>query len=144
MIREPNTLTATEAASSIASGVFSSVDLVQSCLDQISNTDDKIKAWEYVDSDNALDQAKECDRIRRQGKSIGRLHGVPVGLKDIIDTVDMPTQLGNAVFEGRQTKKDARLVERLRETPSPRRVSGHPCRGDGELFDLISALLVCP
>ena len=44
MIREPNTLTATEAASSIASGVLSSVDLVQSCLDQISNTDDQIKA----------------------------------------------------------------------------------------------------
>ncbi|MDA9585836.1 amidase [Amylibacter sp.] len=115
MIREPNTLTATEAASSIASGVLSSVDLVQSCLDQISNTDDQIKAWEYLDSDKALEQAKECDRIRRQGKSIGRLHGVPVGLKDIIDTVDMPTQLGTAVFQGRQTKKDARLVERLRE-----------------------------
>jgi len=106
MIREPNTLTATEAASSIASGVLSSVDLVQSCLDQISNTDDQIKAWEYVDSDKALEQAKECDRIRRQGKSIGRLHGVPVGLKDIIDTVDMPTQLGTAVFQGRQTKKE--------------------------------------
>jgi len=116
MIKEPNTLTAMEAAASISSGSLSSVDLVQSCLDQISKTDDQIKAWEYIDGENALDQAAECDRIRRHGKSTGPLHGVPVGLKDIIDTVDMPTQLGTSVFKGRQTAKDARLVERLRES----------------------------
>ena len=116
MIKEPNTLTAMEAAASISSGSLSSVDLVQSCLDQISKTDDQIKAWEYIDGENALEQAAECDRIRRHGKSTGPLHGVPVGLKDIIDTVDMPTQLGTSVFKGRQTAKDARLVERLRES----------------------------
>jgi len=116
MIKEPNTLTAMEAAASISSGSLSSVDLVQSCLDQISKTDDQIKAWEYIDGENALDQAAECDRIRRHGKSTGPLHGVPVGLKDIIDTVDMPTQLGTSVFKGRQTTKDARIVERLRES----------------------------
>ena len=116
MIKEPNTLTAMEAAASISSGSLSSVDLVQSCLDQISKTDDQIKAWEYIDGENALEQAAECDRIRRHGKSTGPLHGVPVGLKDIIDTVDMPTQLGTSVFEGRQTTKDARIVERLRES----------------------------
>ena len=49
MIKEPNTLTAMEAAASISSGSLSSVDLVQSCLDQISKTDDQIKAWEYID-----------------------------------------------------------------------------------------------
>jgi Asp-tRNA(Asn)/Glu-tRNA(Gln) amidotransferase A subunit family amidase len=116
MIKEPNTLTAMEAVASISSGSLSSVDLVQSCLDQISKTDDQIKAWEYIDGENALEQAAECDRIRRHGKSTGPLHGVPVGLKDIIDTVDMPTQLGTSVFEGRQTTKDARIVERLRES----------------------------
>jgi Asp-tRNA(Asn)/Glu-tRNA(Gln) amidotransferase A subunit family amidase len=116
MIKEPNTLTAMEAAASISSGSLSSVDLVQSCLDQISKTDGQIKAWEYIDGENALEQAAECDRIRRHGKSTGPLHGVPVGLKDIIDTVDMPTQLGTSVFKGRQTTKDARIVERLRES----------------------------
>lgn len=56
MIKEPNTLTAMEAAASISSGSLSSVDLVQSCLDQISKTDDQIKAWEYIDGENALEQ----------------------------------------------------------------------------------------
>ena len=116
MIKEPNTLTAMEAVNSIASGSLSSVDLVQSCLDQISKTDNEINAWAYLDSKNALKQAEQCDRLRKEGKAIGPLHGVPVGLKDVIDTTDMPTQLGTPIFEGHQSYKDARIVERLRES----------------------------
>jgi len=86
MIKEPNTLTAMEAVNSIASGSLSSVDLVQSCLDQISKTDNEINAWAYLDSENALKQAEQCDRIRKEGKATGPLHGIPVGLKDVIDT----------------------------------------------------------
>ena len=55
--------------------------------------------------------------VAQRGKSqLGRLHGVPVGLKDVIDTTDMPTQLGTPIFEGHQSYKDARIVERLRES----------------------------
>ncbi len=111
----PYTLAATEAAQAILSGRLSSVDLVKSCLQRISDTDNAIKAWAYLDAEAALAQAAECDRIRKAGLATGPLHGVPVGLKDIIDTSDMPTQRGSAIFSGRQSEQDARIVELLRE-----------------------------
>ncbi|MCH1470548.1 MAG: amidase [Planktomarina sp.] len=113
---EPYTLTATEAVQAIASGHLSSVDLVKSCLAQITKTDSSIKAWAFLDPDSALAQAAECDRIRKAGLGTGPLHGLPVGLKDIIDTRDMPTQRGTDIFKDRQPTQDARLVERLRES----------------------------
>ncbi|WP_347857924.1 amidase [Planktomarina temperata] len=112
----PYTLTATEAVQAIASGRLSSVDLVKSCLEQIADTDASIKAWAYLDPESALAQAAECDRIRKAGLGTGPLHGLPVGLKDVIDTRDMPTQRGTDIFKDRQPDKDARLVERLRES----------------------------
>jgi Asp-tRNA(Asn)/Glu-tRNA(Gln) amidotransferase A subunit family amidase len=107
-------LTATEAVDAIASGRLSSVDLVKSCLERITETDPAIQAWAYLDPQAALDQAETCDRIRKAGMGVGPLHGVPVGLKDIIDTSDMPTQRGSAIFAGRQPDSDARIVEKLR------------------------------
>lgn len=112
----PYTLTATEAVQAIASGRLSSVDLVKSCLEQIADTDASIKAWAHLDPESALAQAAECDRIRKAGLGTGPLHGLPVGLKDVIDTRDMPTQRGTDIFKDRQPEKDARLVERLRES----------------------------
>jgi Asp-tRNA(Asn)/Glu-tRNA(Gln) amidotransferase A subunit family amidase len=111
----PNTLSATEAARHIREGRLSSVDLVKACLARIDETDGEIKAWVYVDSDGALDMAEAMDNIRKSGRAIGPLHGVPVGLKDIIDTKDMPTQRGTPIFDGRQPDADAAVVERLRE-----------------------------
>ncbi len=111
----PHTLSATEAAQAIAAGRLSSVDLVTSCVDRIAETDGAIHAWAYLDADAALAQAAECDRIRKAGLGTGPLHGVPVGLKDIIDTRDMPTQRGTPIFSGRQTETDARIVELLRD-----------------------------
>lgn len=112
----PYTLTATEAVQAIASGRLSSVNLVKSCLEQIADTDASIKAWAHLDPESALAQAAECDRIRKAGLGTGPLHGLPVGLKDVIDTRDMPTQRGTDIFKDRQPDKDARLVERLRES----------------------------
>ncbi len=111
----PHALTATEAVEAIASGRLSSVDLVKSCLARIEDTDGAIGAWAYLDGGAALKQAEECDRIRKAGLATGSLHGVPVGLKDIVDTRDMPTERGTAIFKGRQTETDARIVEQLRE-----------------------------
>ena len=109
------TLTATEAVKAIASGRLSSVDLVKSCLAQITETDASIEAWAHMDAEGALAQAAECDRIRKAGMGIGPLHGVPVGLKDIIDTSDMPTERGTPIFANRQPSADARIVELVRE-----------------------------
>ena len=115
MIKDSYKLSASEALATIASGRLSSVELVKSCLARIAETDGAIKAWAFLDGDAALAQAAECDRIRIAGLAIGPLHGIPVGLKDIIDTAKMPTQRGTPIFEGRQTDHVARLVELLRE-----------------------------
>ena len=115
MIKDSYTLTASEALAAIASGRLSSVKLVKSCLARIAETDGMIKAWAFLDEGAALAQAAECDRIRIAGLATGPLHGIPVALKDIIDTAKMPTQRGSVIFEGRQTDHVARLVELLRE-----------------------------
>jgi Asp-tRNA(Asn)/Glu-tRNA(Gln) amidotransferase A subunit family amidase len=115
VIKDAYKLTATEALTLIASGRLTSVELVKSCLAHIAATDDAIKAWAFLDADTALAQAAECDRIRKAGLATGPLHGIPVGLKDIIDTLDMPTERGTPIFSGRQSTDDARLVEHLRE-----------------------------
>lgn len=111
----PHTLSAAEAAGHIREGRLSSEALVQSCLDRIAERDPDVKAWAWLDADGALAQARELDRIRKSGRATGALHGVPVGLKDIVDTRDMPTQRGTPVFADRQPTADAAIVERLRE-----------------------------
>lgn len=112
---KPHMLSATEASAYIASGQLKSVQLVKSCLDRIAETDGGIKAWAYLDAEKALEQAAALDRRRQAGLATGPLHGLPVGLKDIIDTRDMPTERGTPIFQGRRTEDDARIVEMLRE-----------------------------
>lgn len=111
----PNALTAVEAVKQISEGRLSSVDLVTSCLQRIDETEAVVKAWAHLDREGALAQAAAMDRIRKAGRPLGALHGVPVGLKDIVDTKDMPTQRGTPIFAGRQPDEDAAIVERLRE-----------------------------
>ncbi len=106
-------LTALQGAELIRAGRLASVDLVQACLDQIG--DDPLNAWAFLDPDMALVQAKEMDRIRKAGRATGPLHGVPVGLKDIVDTRFMPTERGTAVFAGHRPETDATIVNLLRE-----------------------------
>lgn len=106
-------LSAVQAAEAIRAGRLSSEALVQACLDRIG--DDPIRAWAFLDADIALAQAREMDRIRKAGRATGLLHGVPVGLKDIIDTRFMPTERGSSIFAGRKPDADAAIVDRLRE-----------------------------
>ena len=108
-------LSAVEATEAIRAGRLSSEELVQACIDRISATDGEIRAWAHLDPELALVQAREMDRIRKAGRATGALHGVPVGLKDIIDTRFMPTALGTDLFAGRQPDSDALIVDRLRE-----------------------------
>ena len=73
-----------------------------------------IEAWAFLDRDHAMRQAEAADDHRRQGKATGPLHGVPVGIKDIFDTGDMPTEFGSPFWAGRTPRKDAAAVSRLR------------------------------
>ena len=106
-------LSAVEAAGAIKAGRLSSEALVQACLARIG--EDEIKAWAHLDPELALVQAREMDRIRKSGRATGPLHGVPVALKDIVDTRFAPTERGSPIFAGRKPDRDAEIVNRLRE-----------------------------
>lgn len=108
-------LSATDALTKIRAGLLSSADLVKACLARIEATDGELQAWTRVDAERALARAEEMDAMRRAGRAVGPLHGIPVGLKDIIDTRDMPTERGTPIFAGRQPEADAALVDRLME-----------------------------
>lgn len=109
-----NWLSATQAAQGIRDGLFSAVDLVGACLAQIEAQESQVQAWAYLDRDYALAQAKKADEWRSQGHPLGPLHGVPVGIKDIIDTRDMPTEDGTPLHAGRRPWYDAKVVDLLR------------------------------
>ncbi len=111
----PVELSAVEAAEAVRSGGITSKELVQACLDRIAEVDDKVQAWAHLDPDHALEQARQADETRQAGKPLGPLHGVPVGVKDIFDTRDMPTEDGTVLHKGRMPDVDATVVARLRE-----------------------------
>ena len=110
-----NALSASQAVTKIKEGSLSSVDLVRACLAKIDETDAQLKAWAHIDADAAIAQAEVLDDIRRRGYATGPLHGVPIGLKDIVDTKDFPTENGSVIFKDRQPDTDAALVDRLKE-----------------------------
>ncbi|HWP24095.1 MAG TPA: amidase [Candidatus Binatia bacterium] len=107
-------LTASEAARLIRDGTMSSEQYVQACLARIREVDDNIQAWAFLDPDHALAQARALDQLRLEGKPVGALHGVPVGVKDIFDTADMPTENGSPIHAGRTPRRDATAVALLR------------------------------
>lgn len=108
-------MSATEAVAAIQAGEITSEELVQACLDQIAAVEDTIGAWHYLDPEYALEQARAADLHRRSGQSLGALHGIPVGVKDIFDTKDMPTEDGTELHAGRTPAYDATAVALLRE-----------------------------
>jgi len=107
-------LAASQLAPRIACGELTSQALITDCLGRIDGLDQGLKAWTFIDRARALEQARAADEERRSGKGVGPLHGVPVGIKDIIDTADMPTENGSEVYKGRQPRSDAAAVANLR------------------------------
>ncbi len=108
---DPHALTATEAAARIRAGKLASETLVQACLERIADRDPALRAWAHTDPDRALAEARARDAEEPRGP----LHGVPVGVKDLIDTADLPTEYGTPVYAGHRPARDAVSVARLRE-----------------------------
>jgi Asp-tRNA(Asn)/Glu-tRNA(Gln) amidotransferase A subunit family amidase len=108
-------LTALEAAERIAGGELSAEQYTRACLERISTTDGIVKAFVHLDEEEALTQARALDERRRDGKSLGALHGVPVAIKDIFDTANYPTECGSPLLKGRTPTRDCAAVTRLRE-----------------------------
>lgn len=109
-----NWLSATDAARAISDGAISAEQLMEACLARVREVDSQVQAWAHLDADHALERSRARDEMRKQGSAIGPLHGVPVGIKDIIDTADMPTEDGTVLHAGRLPVADAALVSALR------------------------------
>jgi Asp-tRNA(Asn)/Glu-tRNA(Gln) amidotransferase A subunit family amidase len=108
-MKGPERLTASEAVAHLTAGKLTAEDLTQACLEQ-ARAGAEIKAWTWLDPEQALAQARAVDRAGRKG----RLAGVPVGIKDIIDTVDMPTGHGSPIYRGNRPFADAACVALIR------------------------------
>ena len=107
-------LSPSEAARLIRDGVVNAEELVAACLAHIAAGDDEIQAWAFLDPEYALTQARALDQLRLSGQPIGALHGIPIAIKDIFDTADMPTEYGSPIHAGRTPSRDATAVSLLR------------------------------
>ena len=110
MSKPLNELSATEVADAIATGATTSEAVVAACLDRIAARNVSVNAWVTVDGEKALSEARSLDRSPRRS----RLHGVPVGIKDVIDTSDYRTQYNSPIYNGYQPKADASCVALLK------------------------------
>jgi amidase len=108
--RSLNELSATTIASKIAAGETTCEAVVRDCLERIAARDDVVHAWVNLNPELALAQAHALDSEPRRGP----LHGVPIGVKDVIDTFDMPTEMGSPIYHGHRPAVDAACVALLR------------------------------
>jgi amidase len=104
-------LTATDIVQAIRRGHTTCEAVARACLDRIAEREPAVQAWQYLDADSVIAQARALDR---RGSS-GPLHGVPFGVKDIIDTHDMPTAYGSPIYQGHHPASDAACVALARQ-----------------------------
>ena len=110
MTTELHRLTALDAGAKIAAGVISSEELVRSCLEFIDKRENEVGAWHCLDPELAITEARRVDST----ESSSPMHGVPFGVKDVINTADLPTEYGSSIFEGHRPTADAACVAAMR------------------------------
>jgi len=103
---DPASLSARVIADEIAAGRLTSEAVTRICLDRIAAREPVVHAWQYLDGEQALAEARQRDREPPRGP----LHGVPIAVKDLIDTVDMPTAYGSPIYERHRPAADAACV----------------------------------
>jgi Asp-tRNA(Asn)/Glu-tRNA(Gln) amidotransferase A subunit family amidase len=107
---EPAQLTASQAAGMIRDKQLSCEELVRSCLARIASRDPAVRAWLWLDPDHVIRRARELDKLPSQGP----LHGLPFGVKDVIDTIDYPTTQNSPIYDGVKIGRDAACVSVVR------------------------------
>ena len=108
--KQPNELTALEALSQIRAGTLTSEALVAACLRRIEERESTVGAWNFLSPEQALDAARGSDKVA----SDGPFRGLPVAVKDIFETADMPTAYGSPIYEGYRPPSDASSVALVR------------------------------
>ena len=103
-----------EAAALLRAGKLSSGELLEKCLANIDRYEDRVRAWVLVDRERARADAKTADDELARGVDRGPLHGIPIGIKDIIDVFDWPTACGSRLWANAIARHDAPVVAKLR------------------------------
>jgi Asp-tRNA(Asn)/Glu-tRNA(Gln) amidotransferase A subunit family amidase len=107
--------TIAKAAKLMEAGELRPLDLVESCLERIDQLDARLHAWVHVDAEGARREAERLGTLLELGEPIGPLHGIPVGIKDLIDVAGWPTKCGSPLREGHIAARDAAVITSLRK-----------------------------
>ena len=110
----PNRMSAVALAAELRQGRLSALDLMNACLGRIASREPEVNAWAFLDVKRARELARLADHQRALGLPLGPLHGLPVGVKDVFDTSDMPSEYGSETLRGRRPTTDAAAVTALR------------------------------
>jgi len=102
-----------ELAKKIKEAELTSVEVCEKYIERINKFEKDVKAWAHFDKKVLLEKATEADDHRRSGKPVGLLHGVPIAVKDIIGTVDMPTECGTVIRKGKSYSQNAEIIDLL-------------------------------
>ena len=102
-----------ELALKIKDAQLSSVEVCERYIERINKFEKDVKAWVHFDKKVLLEKAAEADEHRKSGKPVGSLHGVPIAVKDIIGTVDMPTECGTVIRKGKSYSQNAEIIDLL-------------------------------
>jgi len=109
-------LSAYDLSQKLHSGEISSLDLCKAYLDRIKKFEKDVQAWQFLDKKLLLEKAEEADTYRKSGKPLGPLHGMPVAIKDIIGTYDMPTECGTVFRKKMSNSQDSEIVNLLKNS----------------------------
>ena len=113
-MREIFSISAIELVERMKSGEISCVDVCKEYLKRYDKFEKEVKAWVFMDKKLLLEKASEKDEYRKSGKPLGPLHGLPIGIKDIIGTQDMPTECGTVLRKGISESADAEVINLLK------------------------------
>ncbi len=107
-------LTATEASRRMKAGELTALAYADAFIERVAEREADVQAWVHLDPEHVRAAARAADERRREGRAGGPLNGIPVGIKDVINTADMPTQNGCAYYKDHQPEQDAGCIAQLR------------------------------
>ena len=109
-----NKLSAFDAVNGIRKKRFTSQQLMADCITRIEKREQSVRAWAHFDPEHAMAEAKKADQKLDNGERLGPLHGIPVGIKDVIDAKGMPGEHGSPIFANRVPEEDSEAVIQLK------------------------------